>query len=128
MKKDSVHIVSKLNMMHILGVIRIQRFPISPEQVQKISHKKSYCNRSSLAFNWISRFSHLFWSNHNLRQVEVVAAYGKTELWRAAQRCAVSDFDAQAMPPGEAFLPSSVARPKGWARACQQPVLKIDVR
>lgn len=44
-------------------------------------------------------------------KVEVVAAYGKTELWQAAQSCQVSDFDLKTMPPSEAFLPSSVDFP-----------------
>ena len=48
-------------------------------------------------------------------QVEVVAAYGKTELWQAAQSCQVSDFDLKTMPPSEAFLPSSVPWPwRSW--------------
>eukprot|EP00438_Fugacium_kawagutii_P028379 Skav207223 [mRNA] locus=scaffold1717:12749:42203:+ [translate_table: standard] len=44
-------------------------------------------------------------------KVDVVAAYGKTELWQAALSCDVSDFDSKNMAPSEAFLPTKVEFP-----------------
>ena len=39
--------------------------------------------------------------------VQVVAAYGKTELSSAALSCPVQDFDSSHMPPSQAYLPIS---------------------
>ena len=48
---------------------------------------------------------------HGKSQVEVVAAYGKTELWQAARAVDVEDFDFNQMAPSEAFWPRKVEFP-----------------
>lgn len=60
-------------------------------------------------------------------QVEVVAAYGKTELWEAARAVDVEDFDFNQMAPSEAFWPRKAR--EGWVVITQDArILLVTTR